>query len=290
MITKNLIQGSEEWLEYRKNGIGGSEIASAAKIKGAFKTHSQMLHEKIYGAEAPSEFLQKLFHDGHEWEIVVRDNLNENGFNFVPLVAVHESNERLFSSLDGVDVSKEIVLEIKSCSTISKFNEYKAKTPKHYMAQVQWALFVTKYSKAMIAYVHAGEVYIEHIDADPLFQGELFGSANDFLLTLDSMKSNLQQVKKLDESGELQLNKIVSLLQIEKEMKAQLKTMSAEVDSIAEELLKSTGAVRLENDLMSIYIQERIGSVDYSKIPELENIDLEKYRKAATKSIQTKLK
>lgn len=286
----NLVQKSPEWLEFRMNGVGGSDIASIAKIKGAFKSYNELLSFKLgLQKEVQNEFIQNLFRQGNEWEEVVRDHFNNNGYKFEQIVACRDDNERLFASLDGIDFERELVLEIKFCSTKSKFEEYKEKNPKHYVAQVQWELFVTGFKRAVLAYVHDGDIFLSHIHADEKMQNELLDEALKFLKVVDDSKagSALAPIKMIESDD---MDKLALLKKTEQEMSDQLKVVQAEIKKIAEKLLREHHALKVENNNVSVFFQERKGSVDYEKIPELQKINLDLYRKPDTKSVQTRIK
>jgi putative phage-type endonuclease len=293
MKVLNLEQQSQEWLEFRNKGIGGSDIASIARIKGAFKSYDDVLKDKAgFKSEAPSAFLQQLFQQGHEWEEVVRNSFNNDlGYNFKPLVAVHDEHENFFASFDGADEDKQTLLEVKYCSTDSKFSEYSKKIPKHYFAQVQWQLFISGYEKAIIAFVNAnGSVSAHHITPDIKQIAVLTECAHDFSAQLEAFKATAQTPAVITGITSPDIETLISLKQTEKALKAKLDELSDEINKIATNILTEHKAVKIENDQVSIQIIEKQGGIDYSKIPELENINLNLYRKTGTKYLQTKLK
>lgn len=69
----DLIDGSEEWLEFRKGGIGASEIAAAMGIQGAFKSAYQLWAERSGLVEVPPPDARSLerFYWGHASEDMV---------------------------------------------------------------------------------------------------------------------------------------------------------------------------------------------------------------------------
>ena len=283
------IQGSQAWLDKRNNCVGASEVASIHNVKGAFQTKIQTLNAKLYGAPALSDFTKKMFADGHEIEITIRDYLNQNGWNFIPCVCVHPENDRFLASLDGYDAEKRVILEAKSVMSRAKFEDYKKKVPGHYYAQVQWQMYVTGVDHVLIAFYHAGDMHTEIIHSDPIYYGALKDSAYRFLDELDECRTKLKDIAPISNETSLEISRIASLKQIEKDMKAQLKTVEAEVKTLASELLKLSGGFRVENSEMIIEMKETKGRIDYDSIPELKDVDLEKYRKKPTSNISVKL-
>jgi putative phage-type endonuclease len=289
MIEKNLIQGSKEWHEYRASGVGASEIASIVGIQGAFKTRSEVLMEKLGQGKEPTEYQKKLFSEGHEWEAVVRESLNADEYDFQPLVVESAQSPRLFASLDGLDRQKRMILEVKSVSTESRFNEYAKTPPAHYLAQVQFQLYCSGMDSALLAFVFAGDMVAHVISPDPRAQAELVGHAVDFLADLDHVRLNgvpapVQSV----ESPEIET--LIQLKQAHAEASKKLDELDSEIKALAERILSTHGATQIENDRVNIQWIEREGSVDYKKIPELQGLDLSPYRKKGSKFIQVRVK
>lgn len=283
-----LQQNTPEWLNYRLNGVGASEIPSISGITGAFTNYHAIMMQKLGHVQEISPYLEKIFKDGHEWEIVARDIINDQGYNFVPMVVESDENQRYFASLDGIDLEKKMILEIKSCTTTKKFDSFVKETPKHYYSQVQWQLFVTGLDQAMLAFVHDEKMIVRNITADKDHQLFLKQYADKFLEELDEAKvKGLQPVQQIMNPD---IHRIVKLKQIEAQMKFQLEKIDEEIKTLAERNLREFGATKIENDLLSIQTVEREGSVDYKKIPELQNIDLNKYRKKGTSYLKITLK
>ena len=285
----NLEQGTQEWLAYRLNGVGGSDIASITGADGAFKKKQQVIMEKLGQQKALSDFQKKMFDEGHEWERLVRDRLNEQGFTFGPAVIEATFNERFFASLDGMDVEKEVLLEVKSCSSMDKFNQYIAATPEHYMMQVQWQMMVTGYATTFLAFVCQGELHVKEVHADFDLQSKLVVEATEFLHELDQIRAGslpapIQDITSPD------VERLVALKAASVKLAEKLEEIDAEVKSLATKILADHKAVQVQNSQINIQLVEREGSVDYKKIPELANIDLNPYRKKGTSFIKVNLK
>lgn len=294
MKTKTLIQGTPEWIAFRLNGVGGSEAAAIAEIPGAFQKRTELLQEKATGAKRElSNFEKSMFEAGHQWEALTREAMNAGGvYNFVPAVAVRDENERLFASLDGIDTDKEVILEIKSVMNRPKFDRYIAETPAHYEAQVQWQLFVTGYARAIIAFVHEGEVISKEIAPNIDLQHRLHAKALEFLQELDAIKAGtkLAPVQTLTTH---EMGRLAYLKRVQAEMKIQLDMIDEEIKGISEKIIGEMSANRVESDEVVIQVVERRGSIDYTRIPEVKNLGesyLNSFRGKGSKSIQVKLK
>ena len=289
MKVINLEQGSGEWLEFRKNGIGASEIASIAGVKGAFQKRIDTLAEKLGARRELSDYERRIFADGHAWELAVRDAINAEGFNFAPAVVVSEGNERFFASLDGLDASRELILEIKSVTTESKFNLYRNEIPAHYHAQVQWQLMCTRYTRAVLAFVHDGQVVRHEIAQDLPFQKILKQEAEKFLSELDAIKggtmpSPVQTIRSPE------IVRLEKLKHLEADMKIQMAMITEEMKALAEKLLEEHQATKIEGDAIVVTWQERDGGYDYKRACEDAGLDITGYKKKSQRFVTVKTK
>lgn len=288
----NLEQGTQNWINYRRNGVGASDIANIAEIKGAFKTRRDTLLEKL-GIEKPlTEFQKKMFQAGHEWEKVIRESSLLKNYNFIPAVVECETLTGFFASLDGIDEQQEMILEVKSVTNREKFEEYKFQTPPHYMAQVQWQMFCTGYKRALIAYVFDGEVDFSLIESNGWMQAGLLDKAEAFLTELNEIKSG-QRPMPVQSLESADMERLEYLKRTKEELKQQIDMIDQEADQIAEKILMESGANKVENAALSIAWQERKGSIAYAKIPEVQKLGeayLNSFRSKDSKFIVCKLK
>lgn len=293
MIIKDLEQGTPEWIEFRRNCVTATDIAAICNVDGSFKNKKEIIQEKLGHDASITGYQKKIFQDGHEFEDSARNKLNESGYNFKPAVVVSVFNDRLMASLDGLDVKKEIVLEVKSVTTESRFKAYCERIPAMYMAQVQFQLFCTGYKKAIVVFCFGDMAHGQEVQADPIAQKIFVDAAVKFLAEMDELKAaNLPAANQTLTNG-ADTEMLVSLLKQKELLKQDLDAVENMIDSIAEKLIKQYGATKLENDLVSIQTIERQGSIDYKSIPEVEKLSetyLNAFRKKGTSFIQTKLK
>lgn len=293
MIIKNLEQGTPEWIEFRRNCVTATDIAAICNVDGSFKNKKEVIQEKLGHDPELSDYQKKIFQDGHEFEDSARTRLNESGYGFKPVVVVSSLNDRLMASLDGLDSTKEVCLEVKSCTNESRFKAYCERIPPMYMAQVQFQLFCTGYKKALVVFCYGDEARAQEVTADPIVQKIYYEAAVKFLAEMDEIKAaNLPATNQtLANSGDTEM--LTNLLQQEALLKQDLDAVKNMIDSIANKLLKQYGATKLENDLVSIQTIERQGNIDYKSIPELKKLSetyLNAFRKKGTTFIQTKLR
>lgn len=140
-ITHNLVQGSIEWKNFRKNHNGSSETSAMLGIS-PYKTRDNLLYEKATGiTQEVSPSTQKVFDRGHEVEKLALP-IVEKIIN-VDLSPVVMSFGKLSTSTDGLDFAGEIAWENKQFNK-AHFEQVKnGELPEIHWPQCQQSLYVT---------------------------------------------------------------------------------------------------------------------------------------------------
>ena len=135
-------QGSPQWHEWRAGGIGGSDSASVMG-ENPWRTSLQLWEEKTgrsqgFKGNAASR-------RGNELEPEARMTYNlRQADNMIPACYQHDEYDFLRVSLDGINESEDIILEIKCSGTKVHEKVIATKTPpKYYYAQMQKCMLVT---------------------------------------------------------------------------------------------------------------------------------------------------
>lgn len=278
----DLVQGSKEWLEYRRSRVMASDIPVILNVSPYKKRH-QLLGEKKYGPKEISDFTKKIFQDGHDWEEVVRDHLFKQGKVFTPCVVQSQDNDRFAASLDGLSEDETQILEVKSTSKQEIIDRVKSgDIPPEYYHQIQFQLFCTGLQSCLLVVVKDGEMVSTIVETQtPLEHSITYSKASEFLNEMDfSSESHLMLPE---------WNELVHLKNVSQEVNLRLKQIEDRVKELSTKLLQTYGASHLEGNGIRVQKVERSGAVDYSKIPELASVDLEKYRKRSTTYVKCDL-
>lgn len=284
-----LVQGTDQWLEYRRNGLGASEYPAVSGVDGAYQTREEVIRSKL-GLETKklSDFTKKAFDTGHRIEQEVRQDLNtKEGFDFVPVVCEYVPIPRMFASLDGYDVSKGIILEVKSTSSKDIIAQIQnGFVPAIYESQIQYQLFVTGMlsAKLVVVNVNTGDRYNFSVSADTSKFAEIEATAQEFFADLDTRKLVMTQIQHDTDAQRLE-----QVTQVIKDFEEKIKVLEDEKKYLADALLRKYNAYTLSSPRMTIEYCQRQGTVDYKSIPELAGIDLEKYRKKPSSYIKVTL-
>ena len=156
MVHKNIFNSRDEWLEARKNYIGGSD-ASAILGLNPWKSNIELWEEKTglrepksiddlvyvqYGTKA-EELLRELFKlDYPKYKVIYEPN---NSY-------MNDKYEFARASLDGLILTpegKKGILEIKTTSA-TNYLKWKDKIPDNYYIQVLWYLGILEADFAIV--------------------------------------------------------------------------------------------------------------------------------------------
>lgn len=108
----DLEQGTQEWLDWRKGGIGGSD---APAVMGVSPWDSPLsLWQRRMGL-VPEKVMSQAMARGHELEPIARQLLEaETGLVFAPMCGEHKKFAFLKASFDGVSLCRTALAEIKA--------------------------------------------------------------------------------------------------------------------------------------------------------------------------------
>ncbi len=142
-----------DWLEWRKKGVGGSGIATAST--GRYGGATKIVATKI-GLPDPNPIDPKLAKRGHKWEQAIADGVHAHtGMCVVgeQTGITHADNPRHLSTVDGLlspyprptHDQRTAGLEIKTRGT------YAESAWDYWNAQCQWAMYVTGLPQWLLA-------------------------------------------------------------------------------------------------------------------------------------------
>jgi len=121
-----MIQGSQEWHDYRRTRIGASDFALMCSSLGYSvnlfnKSVELSINDKLEDKRLEDNFYTLL---GKELEPILLNYLNELGVLGTPAVDTHYDNNKIMASFDCYDKQNNILVEIKTTSkSIDKYDE-----------------------------------------------------------------------------------------------------------------------------------------------------------------------
>lgn len=151
----------EEWLKFRKMGIGGSDASVVCGIN-RYKSPIELWMEKLNNF-SPQEAGESAYW-GTQLESLVREEFTKRTNIEVSLVKQllqGEEHPFMLANLDGVcsdPIYGDCIFEAKTASAF-KANEWEDAIPDEYMLQVQHYIAVTGYKAAYIAVLIGGNTF-----------------------------------------------------------------------------------------------------------------------------------
>jgi putative phage-type endonuclease len=182
IVCFNEGQSGKDWLEWRKNGIGASDI-SVIMRSNKFKTELQLWEEKCgFRSEEPINYAMA---HGIENEGKAREWINENQqLKLEPLCVEDITNPYFRASLDGYDEEKKTLVEIKcpvNDKILDQAREYR-NIPMYWQHQIQWQIMLSEPIRAFVAiwdYRYESCITVEAF-AQPTLQKEMREKAAEF--------------------------------------------------------------------------------------------------------------
>jgi putative phage-type endonuclease len=272
-----LIQGTPEWIKLRKTKITATD---ACVIMGAshWKNKLQLYHEKL--SDDPQTPMNEAMQRGVDLEPIARDLFYiKTGIQMFPTVAV---KEWAMASLDGMSaMGGKDILEIKCPGPKDHAIAISGKVPDHYFPQLQHQMYVCDLPMVyyfsfdgvdgVILKVYRDDEYIEKM----IIEEKKF---YECLMTKTPPESPEQEyIERMDILWVQLASKWKSLME-------SISDMQKQEEEVREQLIFLTEGSNSKGCGISLCQVKRKGNVDYGKIPELKNVDLEKYRKPSTSS------
>jgi putative phage-type endonuclease len=266
------IQGSEEWLKWRRAGIGSSE-APVLMNDSPWKTIDELLLEK-QGLGKPFEgnFATER---GKALEPIARRIYEEIvGHKFKDEIAEHPEHKILRASYDGINHELKRVLEIKAPGIKDHQEAASGSVPQKYKAQLQWLLMVSGYEDLDYMSYHPDGHVILNIKADKEYQAKMIEKALEFWKLVQAGVKPPEPMKPTEA--------LESLMRDYASLSKAIDDLETSREEVKEKLKL---AVPDKCDMTGYRVQwiERKGSVDYSKVPQLIGVDLEPFRKESSK-------
>lgn len=182
MKILDLKPNTEEWVQFRRLHIGGSEAAAICGVDPYCKPE-KLWKRKFTGEK---QYVSPAMQRGTQLEPIARKMLGRlDNVCYLPLVVQHDEYEWMIASLDGYDESTQKGIEIK-CPGDKLFDKIiiDRDIPKHYIYQIQHQMEVTGLHTWSLI-VFNGTYFEEfHVDRDEEIIQELIEKESRFYESL----------------------------------------------------------------------------------------------------------
>ena len=262
-----LIQGSKEWLEFRSNRFGASEVNSMLERSQFTPKNKKELAEVKLGHR--KVFYNNAMRDGNNFEDRAREiACSELGDVFMPDVFVYDGNEKIIASLDGINFEGDTLIEIKvSNKDINELREY-------YYYQIQQQLLC---SGAKWAYL---VVYDKHSDTIEVSQ-EIKPDLEAFNIIVKGWEEFEGYL------NNFQVTPFNPLSLEYFEICKQIADLEAQKELLKNELIKVED---YQDDFITVYKTKGRETIDYKKLIDDLKVDTTPYKKVGADGIQIRIK
>jgi putative phage-type endonuclease len=266
---KNLQQGSLEWHDFRQEHIGASD--SSVLMGCGYMSEYQLYENKLGLYEVP---VNDAMRRGSFLEDQARFlYIEKTGVSVEPLCVKSSYYTFMAASLDGISEDRKTLVEIKTGGKKTEDMVKSGKIPDNHFAQCQHQLAVTELPEMDYCFFDGIDITLLKIKRDDAYINKLIQLEQTFwkrVLTFDPPEPDLEEIEDPI---------FLSEIQIFKDLQEKLKKSEAEAEAQRQLLISLACNRSVKGNGVTIRKSVRKGTVDYKAIPELEGVDLEKYRK-----------
>lgn len=271
------IQGSDAWKNFRKDKIGASEVAAILGVS-PWETALELFNRKILEKDITTNSAMRR---GSELEPKARQILYQmTMMYFEPCVLQSVENPKMVASLDGmyVDGYGTHIAEIKCPGEAAHRQAILGKIPEYYIPQLCYQCMIAGVESC--TYVswdgHSEEAILINYERDMALSDKILHEVTKFIERWEDF--NPPEEKDRDwvqeDSDDLvaRANRYEYLCQLSDEI-------SSEMEYLKESIISKMSHPKTVVGNLKVQKLHRVGVVDYSSIPELKGLDLQKYRK-----------
>jgi len=272
----DLVQGTPEWLALRKKKITATDAPIIMGVSH-WKTRVQLYHEKL--SDAPISIVNERMQRGIDLEPIARDLFClKTGQKMSPKVLV---KDWAMASLDGMNAYGTVIVEIKCPGERDHAVAISGKVPEHYYPQLQHQMYVAGVQLIYYFSFDGVDGIIVEVKRDDEYIEKMIQEEKKFYECLMNKippePAEGDYIERNDPLWEECALKWKSLTESIKELQKQ-------EEELRKELIFLSGESNSKGAGISLCQVVRKGNVDYSKIPELKEVDLDKYRKDSISS------
>lgn len=259
----------------RWEGVGCSDLPAIMKTS-PYKTPYQLWEQKVYRLDDSADNPNTRY--GKKMEPIIREKVEKKlGMDFEPIKLTSRDKPWFWASLDGYNEGTRIAIEIKTANKDDHVALIGGKIPDKYYPQVQGQHSFQGVDRLFYCSYYEDDLEIVEIPQNPDYCSKMLEEMDKFWqMVLTKTPPELTERDYVDMSGSKEYGKAAKSL---KGIKEEIKTL----EDREKELLECLKALSQERNSkgFGLTLQKQVckGAVDYGKIPELQGIDLEPYRK-----------
>lgn len=286
----DLVQSSQEWLDWRHEHIGSSDAPPILGLS-PYKTRSELWKEKqgLSQGQIKTYAMQR----GNDLEPMIRQKMSAYlDCQCVTKVLVNKDRPWQAASVDGIDINRELVIEIKCANEQDHLMACNDIVPEKYYPQLQHILAVTGFNYIWYcSYSSKGDLYFFCVERNESFIENLITQEKEFWFSLQNFQKPEinEQHKEYTKEPHHQRNdpECLQLATQLLSLKNQIKELEQQQKNIKEKLILHCNHMNSIVGNIKITKVLKSGTVDYSAIMKsfdikLNDSELDTYRRRAT--------
>jgi putative phage-type endonuclease len=269
-----LIQGTNEWLNMRRNHIGASD---APVIMGVspWKSAYSLWEEKVgFRENSPSTYAMQR---GLDLEEKARKCF-ESKTNLIvfPRVMFHSDYNWMMASMDGLDIEEENAVEIKCPGKEDHLVAVNGMIPDKYYPQLQHQMEVCNLEKMFYFSFDGSDGVIVECVRDDKYIKKLLKEERDFYDHMVDFVPPKMSEKDFDvRTDDIWRSSVEEWIRASQELNKWEKTEK----ELKQHLIEMANGKNTKGAGITVSKILRKGNIDYSKIKEMNGIDLDMYRR-----------
>jgi putative phage-type endonuclease len=262
----------QEWLKWRK--IGSSDAPAIMGVS-PWTTPHQLWEQKVFGKENE---VNSSMRRGIEMEETARRCFEKKmGVEVFAKRVEHPSINFMTATLDGIDIDNKVLVEIKCPNRDDQEQALSGKVPEKYIPQLQHQLCVTGLDGMYYFSFDGVDGCIVEVPTDAAYIQQMIEEEERFWECIQNHKAPALTDRDYVQMGSDNEWHTISAqwLQVSKN----LKSLEKEEDELRKSLIGLAQNRNAEGAGVKLTRFPTQGAVDYSKIPELQGINTDVYRK-----------
>lgn len=271
MKLVNLEQRSKEWFDFRKQGVGSSDISVIMGSNPFKRTPLSLFNEKTTDLIDYSVSKPMLY--GQEQEPKALDYLKSKVTYLAPACAIHDTLDFVRCSFDAL--GSDTFYEIK-CPTSDSVLEKAlcGDFPAYWIDQIRWQILVSGFEIGHLAVWDGAMAHIFPIHRDLAWEEQALKAASSFW---DNVSKNVMPEAMEDDYIDLEDEEAFQLIQDYKILCEEEKKLSAQKEQLKGRILDMGPGHNFKIGDTKIY-QDQRKSYDYN-LMQKDGIDIDKYSK-----------
>jgi putative phage-type endonuclease len=273
-------QNTPEWLEMRKGKIGASD-APVIMEKSPWTTPYQLWEQKLGMADysKPSESSHDIARKqrGLDLEPLARLELEKlTGLFLLPSVRMHSNLPWMMASLDAIDPEGKYIAEIKCPGAKDHNQALEGNIPDKYYPQLQHQLEVCQLEMIDYFSFDGTKGVLLKVFRDDAYIKKMLQKEQEFWECVQELSPPAMTDKDYQPISSEQWNKNAQDWLV---INSQIKQLEKREEELRKLLISTAGNKSAIGSGVRATKFLRKGNVDYNAIPELQNVEVEKYRK-----------